>query len=189
MSTEDKRFYGIYLGVCIDNNDPNQASRIKLQVPQVLGEAVTDWALPCLPVTDNANHPDHKRHLASEVAALLQAHATHATHTDTVTTGPATAGTAHTHTITLSLAHDAHTNNHTGKTPDTTYYLDHQHVDTSGTSIPAPYSSTGNTLDIYDTQTDSPQHTLHRTIPFINQRVWVMFIAGDPNFPVWMGVM
>lgn len=188
MSTEDKRFYGIYLGVCIDNDDPDKLSRIKLQVPQVLGVAVSDWALPCLPVVANANHPDHLRHLASEVAALLQAHATHASHTNVISTDSG-GSPAHTHPITLNLAHDAHTNNHTGKTPDTTYYLDHQHVDTSGTTIPSPYSSTGNTPDIYDTQTTSPQHTTHRTIPFINQRVWVMFIAGDPNFPVWMGVM
>lgn len=182
MSNEDKRFYGIYLGVCIDNDDPEFTSRIKLQVPQVLGSSVSEWALPCLPVTSNASHPDHLHHLASEVASMLQAHSNH---TDTITT--ASGGSpAHTHSITLNLAHDK---NHLGKTPDTTWYLDHKHVDTSGTTIPSPYSSDGNTPDIYDTQTASPQHTFHRTIPNINQRVWVMFIAGDPNFPVWMGVM
>jgi hypothetical protein len=26
-------------------------------------------------------------------------------------------------------------------------------------------------------------------IPGLNSTVWVMFIGGDPNFPVWMGVM
>lgn len=182
MMNEDKRFYGIYLGVCIDNNDPDFTSRIKVKVPQVLGDSVSDWALPCLPVTSNANHPDHKRHLASEVAALLKAHSNH-TYTGTTDTG---GSPGHTHSYTFTISHD---NNHEGKTPDTTYYLDHQHVDTSGTSIPSPYSSTGNTLDVYDSQTASPQHTLHRTIPFIDQRVWIMFIAGDPNFPVWMGVM
>ena len=83
--SEDKRFYGIYQGICIDNEDPENDNRIRLQVPQVLGQAVTDWAPACLPVTDNANHPDHLPHLASEVAALLEAHATHATHSGTVT--------------------------------------------------------------------------------------------------------
>jgi hypothetical protein len=77
--TFDKRFYGIYQGVCIDNIDPNSTYKIKLQVPQVLGSAVTEWAPGCLPV--------------------------------------------------------------------------------GATSVPA-----------------------------IGQVIWVMFIAGDPNFPVWIGV-
>jgi hypothetical protein len=33
-----------------------------------------------------------------------------------------------------------------------------------------------------------PEHTLHRTVPEVNQLVWVMFIAGDPDYPVWIGV-
>ena len=112
--SEDKRFYGIYQGICIDNEDPENDNRIRLQVPQVLGQAVTDWAPACLPVTDNANHPDHLPHLASEVAALLEAHATHATHSGTVTSS--SNGTpAHTHTVTFSLSHDAHTNNQIGR--------------------------------------------------------------------------
>ena len=44
----DKRFYGIYQGVCIDNEDPDSTYKIKLQVPQVLGTSVTEWAYPCL---------------------------------------------------------------------------------------------------------------------------------------------
>jgi hypothetical protein len=32
------------------------------------------------------------------------------------------------------------------------------------------------------------EHTPHRLVPNINQKVWVMFEGGDPNFPVWMGV-
>lgn len=43
----DKRFYGIYQGICIDNQDPDSTYKIKLQVPQVLGQAVTNWAQPC----------------------------------------------------------------------------------------------------------------------------------------------
>jgi hypothetical protein len=33
-----------------------------------------------------------------------------------------------------------------------------------------------------------PEHTFHRTIPAVGQLVWVMFEAGDPEYPVWMGV-
>jgi len=114
--TYDKRFYGIYEGICTSTDDPENSYRIKLLVPQILGQAETDWAKPCLPVTDNS---------------------THLNHTDTVTssaTSVATYGT-HTHTVTLNSAHSS-----------------------------------------------------HNATPNVGQKVWVMFIAGDPNHPVWMGV-
>ena len=40
----DKKFYGIYRGIVVDNNDPDELLRIKLQVPQILGNASTNWA-------------------------------------------------------------------------------------------------------------------------------------------------
>jgi hypothetical protein len=40
----DKRFYGIYRAICIDNEDPEGMGRITMQIPQVLGEAITTWA-------------------------------------------------------------------------------------------------------------------------------------------------
>ena len=46
----DKRFYGIYRGVVVDNTDPNKQGRIKLQVPQILGPAITSWAWPIVGV-------------------------------------------------------------------------------------------------------------------------------------------
>jgi hypothetical protein len=114
--TYDKRFFGIYEGLCTNNLDPLHKSRIKLQVPQVLGASETDWAKPCTPVTDNSTHDNH---------------------TDTYTSSSATVGSygGHTHTVTLNSSHSAHT-----------------------------------------------------LVPKIGQKVWIMFIAGDPNFPVWMGV-
>lgn len=184
---DDKRFYGIYSGVVIDVEDPDKDSRIRLQVPQVLGEEPTEWARGCLPVTSNSNHPDHKKHLASEVAALLQAHATHATHathSTTITSGAASAGTAHTHPVVISLAHDAHdahTNNHTGKTPDSTWYLDHEHEEAENTD------NKWND-DQEQSLVNTMEHTPHRLVPKLGQKVWVMFEGGDPNFPVWMGV-
>ena len=39
----DKRFYGIYRGIVVDSNDPENKGRIKLRVPQILGSAVTSW--------------------------------------------------------------------------------------------------------------------------------------------------
>jgi hypothetical protein len=176
--TFDKRFYGIYLGICVNNEDPEDNQRIQLMVPQVLGQEITEWADPCMPVMFNANHPDHKKHLASEVAALLQAHANH---TDTLST--ASGGSpAHTHSITLNLAH---TNNHTGKTPDSTFQLDHEHE----TAVNKPNKWNESSGDAFNDSTDTKEHTSHRGVPNLDQKVWVMFIAGDPNFPVWMGVL
>ena len=180
---DDKRFYGIYLGICVDVEDDEKDNRIRLQVPQVLGQSETGWARACLPVTSNSNHPDHKKHLASEVAALLQAHATHATHSETITSGPATVSTfgSHTHTVAISLAHDAHTNNHTGKTPDSTWNLDHEHEEDENTD------NKWND-DQEQTIASTAEHTPHRLVPKLGQKVWVMFEGGDPTFPVWMGV-
>lgn len=155
---EDKRFYGIYESICTDNNDSNGTYKITVKIPQVLGDAEVT-AKPCLPVTSNANHPDHIDHLASEVAALLSNHSV------SVSGSTGLGGsTAHTHTFsaTQTLTHAGNSNT-----------LSHPHQQST---------------DILDTTTASPQHTYHRTVPNIGQKVWVMFIAGDPNFPVWMGV-
>jgi hypothetical protein len=170
------KFYGIYRAVCMDNADPIDKNRIKVQVPQVLGQSISDWAWPCLPVLSNANHPDHKKHLASEVAALLNAHADHAI---SGTTGGTTVSTFGSHTHTFSYT-AAHTNNHTGKSPDTTWNLDHAH-DTD----PDEENKWNDNLEI---TTEFPEHTPHRLVPDLNQGVWVMFEGGDPNFPIWMGV-
>jgi len=52
----DYRFYGKYRGIVVDNADPEQLGRLKLQVPSVLGEeVVTGWAMPCVPYGGNAN--------------------------------------------------------------------------------------------------------------------------------------
>jgi hypothetical protein len=45
--SEDKRFYGIYHGIIMDTADPQNKGRIKVQVPQVTGIAVTDWTDVC----------------------------------------------------------------------------------------------------------------------------------------------
>ena len=38
--------YGIYRGICKENEDPENYKRIKLIVPQVLGNALSEWAWP-----------------------------------------------------------------------------------------------------------------------------------------------
>lgn len=153
------RYYGLYRGTCEDNQDPENLNRIRLRVPQVLHTNVSNWASPCLPVVTNADHPDHLPHLASEVAALLN---THTTHTATLTSG--SGGTpSHTHSVSISLSHNAHSGN-SGE-------LTHAHEDSE------------DPLEVNGTE-----HTPHRKVPNLKQGVWVMFEGGDPNFPVWIGV-
>jgi hypothetical protein len=56
MSEEDssstgspERFYGKYRGLVIENIDPEQIGRVLVQVPDVLGELPSSWAMPCVP--------------------------------------------------------------------------------------------------------------------------------------------
>jgi hypothetical protein len=157
--TYDKRFYGIYEGICTNNEDPDSAYKIKLKVPQVLGDTETNWAVPCLPVTSDADHPDHVAHTAAQVAALLT--------TSSSTTGSA-GSPPHSHSISALTV--------TAKSGAGT--LAHPHV-TSTDPLDTDGSEAGLT---------AAEHTYHRKVPNVAQKVWVMFIAGDPNFPVWMGV-
>jgi len=45
----DERRFGKYRGFVLDNADPDQAGRLQLRIPSVLGSEATDWALPCVP--------------------------------------------------------------------------------------------------------------------------------------------
>ena len=46
----ERRFYGKYRGIVVDNQDPAKLGRLKLKVPSVLGaDVVTGWPLPCSP--------------------------------------------------------------------------------------------------------------------------------------------
>ena len=50
------RFYGKYRAFVVDNADPENRGRLRLQIPSVLGaEVVSGWALPCSPYGGAAN--------------------------------------------------------------------------------------------------------------------------------------
>lgn len=52
----DERRYGKFRGSVTDNRDPQKRGRLKLQVPAVLADQETDWALPCVPYGGAATH-------------------------------------------------------------------------------------------------------------------------------------
>jgi uncharacterized protein involved in type VI secretion and phage assembly len=43
------RHYGKYRGTVTDNDDPRHQGRIKVQVPEVLADVDSGWAMPCVP--------------------------------------------------------------------------------------------------------------------------------------------
>lgn len=50
MSPEPNRYLGKYRGTVVVNVDPMRMGRIQVQVPDVLGNTPSSWAMPCLPV-------------------------------------------------------------------------------------------------------------------------------------------
>ena len=151
------RFFGLYEGTVVDINDPLKKNRIKLSVT-ITGKETTNWARCLLPTTVNSNHPDHKEHLASEIAALRTTTAVSVTDSrgDTETV-PA---------LTVVAKSGAGTLKH-------------------------PHKVVANTTKKWNDATDigaTEEHTLHRLLPKKGQKVWVMFVAGLANEPVWIGV-
>jgi hypothetical protein len=49
MTNVDK-YYGKYRGTVLNNFDPEQRGRIMALIPDVLGIAPSNWALPCVPI-------------------------------------------------------------------------------------------------------------------------------------------
>ncbi|ABV94288.1 conserved hypothetical protein [Dinoroseobacter shibae DFL 12 = DSM 16493] len=44
-----RRYYGKFRGFVVDNADPETLGRLRVRVPSVMGNEVSDWALPCAP--------------------------------------------------------------------------------------------------------------------------------------------
>jgi len=154
------RFYGIYPGVVTDNNDPLKKNRLKIQVLQPTGGEVSNWAEACMPVTSISNHPDHQEHTASQIAALLT--------TSSVSASDPQGGSITIPALTVVAKAGAGTLKHTHKS-------DANSAQKWNDKAELALASTA-------------EHTPHRLVPNIGQTVWVMFIAGDPDYPVWMGV-
>jgi len=152
------KHYGVYRGICKQNEDPDGYKRIKLLVPQVLGNALSEWAWPCLPVTSNSNHPDHQEHTAAQIAILLTTTAT--------TAADPQGGSVTIPALTVVAKAGAATLKHPKKTAADTDELWNDEQETNTTA----------------------EHAPHRLVPRLDQGVWVMFEGGDANFPIWIGV-
>ncbi|MFF5982326.1 phage baseplate assembly protein V [Streptomyces olindensis] len=51
MAAPSNRYLGKFRGRVVDNDDPLRIGRITVEVPDVLGDEPSTWALPCLPFT------------------------------------------------------------------------------------------------------------------------------------------
>jgi len=180
------RFYGLYSGKVTSVADPLKKNRIQILVYGPTGVESHNWAQACLPITDSSYHPDHQPHTAAQIAALL-------TTTSTGVVGGTGGGTVpaltvvaksgggqlnHAHTTTKTMV----TKGIVGASPTSTTDTQETSTYTSASGLSAPGTTSSST------SLKTPEHTFHRTIPAINQLVWVMFIAGDPDYPVWIGV-
>ena len=126
---------------------------------QSTGQEVSGWARSCQPITNVANHPDHEEHTAAQIAALL-----------TTTPVSVTDSRGDTETVpALTIVAKAGAN-----------------------TLKHPHKTAANTAQLWnDAQEQTPsvaEHTPHRLIPRVGQLIWVMFEAGDPEYPVWIGV-
>lgn len=181
------RFYGIYSGQVTSVDDPLKQNRIKVLVHGPTGVESHNWAPACSPITSTSYHPDHQPHTAAQIAALLTTTATTAADpqggsvTIPALTVVAKAGGGqlnHPHTTTKTMTNK----NVIVSSPTATTDTLEASIYTTASGISAPGTTSSSTSN------KVPEHTFHRTVPVINQLVWVMFIAGDPDYPVWIGV-
>jgi hypothetical protein len=158
------RFFGIYEGVVKEINDPLKKGRIKVQVT-VTGQEVTDWAKAVLPITHNSNHPDHQEHTAAQVAALLT------TQTASITDSRGDSATVPALTVVAKAG--AGTLKHPHKT---------------AVNATKKWNGSDAKTNMFNDATSIDEHTPHRYVPNKGQRVWIMFVAGLLEEPVWIGV-
>ena len=124
----------------------------------VTGSQVTGWARACLPPVTIADHPDHQEHTAAAIAALLT--------TTPVSVTDSRGDTETVPALTVVAKSGAGTLKH-------------------------PHKTAANTANKWNDVIDAPttqEHTPHRVLPKVSDKVWVMFIAGIPEEPVWIGV-
>jgi hypothetical protein len=234
--TFDKRFYGIYKGIVMDNVDPDSLGRVKVKVPQVTGDDVTDWADACSAGGGLMNPTPIYGAFSDYTTQSTTANTATAMRLNTVDEGYGIKVVSSTR-ITLSRAGtynfqwSGQFQNTDTQLHDVSVWMRKNGVDIVGStglvSIPNThggvhghsiagwnYVMTGEEGDYYQFywSTDDTKVTLQNygtstsptrpstaslivtvtpvgnILPLPGESVWVMYIAGDPNFPVWMGV-
>jgi hypothetical protein len=189
------RMPGIYSATVIDNQDPLKRGALKLQIHQTTSTQITNWVPGCFPVTDTSYHPDHNPHLASDIANMLTTQSTTATDPQGGSvTVPALTVVAKNASYQLNHAHVSSIKNmlktsaQNIKTITTTTQTATDLLESSAYANGTTAPNQAGTVSSNITNSTTPEHTFHRTIPAIGQLIWFMFIGGDPDKPVWMGV-
>jgi hypothetical protein len=185
------RFYGLYSGIVAPGTDPLGRNRVLLQISMPTGAEVSNWAEACLPVSANSYHPDHAPHTASQIAALLTTTPVSVTDsrgdTETVPalTIVAKAGGGqlnHPHVGAKEMVSATGKSYTVKNAPSSKTDSSEKSAYTTESGLSAPGTTSSST------SVKTPEHTFHRNLPVVGQKVWVMFVAGDPEFPVWIGV-
>lgn len=224
------RFYGVYSANVLQNNDPLKKGRLKLQIFQPTGKAMTVWAPQCVGALPQPNYP----------------YATFLSTLDQTVTAANTATV-----VTLNTTEDNNggiylSNNRVYVSEQGDYFLNFSVIFSkanasssaadiwlrkNGTDIPRSNTrvevagnpgekvvTVGYILDLdpgdyIQFVFSSPDHDMTLTahtgltnptrpdipsiiatlnlvgkyVPRVNTKVWVMFEAGDPEYPVWIG--
>jgi uncharacterized protein involved in type VI secretion and phage assembly len=66
-TASQQRYYGKYRGRVLDNADPLEIGRVKVEVPAIAGNEPLGWALPCLPYAGDG----YGLYMVPEVDALV----------------------------------------------------------------------------------------------------------------------
>jgi len=185
------RFFGIYSGIVAPGVDPLGRNRVLLQISMPTGVEVSNWADGCLPITSDSYHPDHAPHTAAQIAALLTTTSVGITdsagHTSTVpaltvVAKPGGGQLNHQHVSTKEMVAATGKSYTVKNAPTSKTDVNEKSLYTTESGLSAPGTTSS------DTSIKTPEHTFHRNLPVVGQKVWVMFVAGDPEFPVWIGV-
>lgn len=185
------RFFGLYSAIVAPGVDPLKRNRVLLQISMPTGGEVSNWAEGCLPITSDSYHPDHNPHTASQIAALLTTTATTTADPQggsvtipalTVVAKPGNGQLNHAHTTTKEMVSATGKSYVVKNAPTSKTDVNEKSLYTVASGLSAPG------LTSSDTSIKIPEHTFHRNLPVVGQKVWVMFVAGDPEFPVWIGV-
>jgi hypothetical protein len=233
----DKRFYGIYQGLVVDNQDPDNRGRITVQVPQVTGSAVTDWVDICSTGVGTSTKGSVYGAFSDYTTQTIAANTAQAMQIGTVDEANGVSivdGSKITfaYSGTYNIQWSGQFQNTDTQIHDVSVWMRKNGVDIVGStgvfSVPNTHGGVhGHTLagwtfvftldanDYYEFwwSTDDVKVTLQQypisaapvrpstaslvvtatpignITPAINDAVWIMYIAGDPNFPVWMGVL